>query len=215
MVDAYFPALSDLVLTNDEVDAIEKALQHSQPWDHEHPDLKTISAHLISAKQKLIDHHMQRHNQTCCYCRSPMGGGGRFVRDREHILPKGRYRALSYTPSNLAGSCKRCNMEYKGEKVSFVADPDTILEAHEDSDRYLIIHPNFDRYEQHILRRSKQEGMDYIVAYSVRTGDPKAEFTFNFFGLDKLEKESFDEVQGLRWGNDPEVEREEDFPERI
>lgn len=213
--DAYLPALADLELSDDEVSAIETALQHTDPWAHEDAALSAVRAHLESAKQKLIEHHMARHKETCCYCRTLMGGGGRFVRDREHILPKGRYRTLSYHSSNLSASCKRCNMEYKGEKISFVVDPDTVLDDHENPDRYLIIHPNFDRYESHIRRRSVQDGLSYIVSYALRPDDAKAQYTFEFFGLAKLEKESFDEAQGLFWSSEADDSLEGVFPDRI
>lgn len=215
MPDAYKPKLSEFQLTDDEIAAIRVALQYEDPWDHEDDRLATISPHLVSAKDKLIALHMERHNSTCCYCRSVLHGGGRFVRDREHILPKGRYRPLSYEATNLAASCKRCNMEYKGEKVSFVVDPDTIESDHTNSDRYLFIHPNFDNYEDHIMRTSRQFGNKFAVAYSLDPNDPKATFTFDFFGLAKLEKDSFDEVQGLIKAASSEVEKKEDIPERI
>jgi hypothetical protein len=213
--DAYQPALDELQLTDDELSAIQIALQHGDPWAHDDVELNAIRDHLVSAKDKLIAHHMQRHNQTCCYCRTILAGGGRFVRDREHILPKGKYGALTYSPSNLSASCKRCNMEYKGEKVSFVVAPDTIGDDHTNPDRYLIIHPNFDRYEDHIVRTALQLGMKYAVGYSLRPGDAKADFTFQFFGLAKLEKESFDELQGLLWPSDPENQPSDELPERI
>lgn len=106
-------------------------------------------------------------------------------------------------------------MEYKGEKVSFVIDPDTIEADHTNTDRYRIIHPNFDKYEDHILKTSRQVGMKFAVGYTVRPNDPKAAFTFSFFGLEKLEKESFDEAQGLLWASDPDSQPAEDIPERV
>lgn len=215
MPDAYQPALDQLQLSDEEIAAIEIALQHDDPWDHEDDVLADIRLHLVSAKDKLIAHHMERHNSTCCYCRSILHGGGRFVRDREHILPKGKYGALSYDKTNLAASCKRCNMEYKGEKVTFVVNPDTIEADHTNPDRYLLIHPNFDRYENHILKTSRQVGMKFAVAYSIRPNDPKAKFTFDFFGLATLEKESFDEAQGLLWPSDPEGQPSGEIPDRV
>ena len=119
MVDAYLPALSDFKFSADEEAAIAAAMLEESPWD------KVPAAHkdaMKGAKQRILSYHMARHKQQCCYCRAILQGGGYFMIDREHILPKSLYKPFTFAPWNLSVSCKRCNMQFKKDCVAFVID---------------------------------------------------------------------------------------------
>lgn len=189
MPDAYHPRLTEIKLTEDEVAAINAALASPNPW-------KVESEYIQSAKNKIRDFHLLRHEENCCYCRMNLHGLGRFTIDREHILPKGkpRYRLLSYTVWNLSASCKRCNMEYKGEDDGFVVNTYKAAE-YEKSENYLIVHPSFDEWEQHLSRESKQVNKKNMVKFTIVDGSTKGQYTYDYFNLMGLEIDTFTSAQ--------------------
>lgn len=196
MPDPYEPALDDFAFTTEESDAIAAALQTANPWAWNSTDEATSQA-LASAKSKILQVHLDRHGGTCCYCRTNLHGAGPFMTDREHILPKGMaaYKPYSFTLWNLAASCKRCNLQFKRSGDGFVVDSDTaVLQA---SGNYLFIHPNFDRYEDHLVRLSLQFGTATIVKFLSQGETAKARYTRAFFDLRGLEVDSCDAAQGL------------------
>ena len=182
--------------TAEEVDAVFETLASPDPWADSSPELKHLSPVLRSLKVKLAKLHLTLQTGKCCYCRSLLTGGGPFLIDREHILPKSKYEELSYDPSNLSVSCKRCNLEYKGQSVAFVIDPDTIRDDHQNCLRYHFVHPNFDTWSQHLKRFSVQLDEQDLVAYKVEPGSAKGAYTHKFFNLAGLEVNTFDEAQG-------------------
>ncbi|WP_143749155.1 HNH endonuclease [Mesorhizobium sp. WSM3882] len=194
MADPYLPALDSVVFTNAEKDAIAAALATDKPWDWK-PGGEVEEA-LKSVKKKILDLHMARHGDRCCFCRKNMKGGGPFVIDREHVLPKSLpdYKVLAYEMWNLGISCKRCNMGYKKRKVDFVVDAANPA-ALQSSANYRLIHPNYDLYKDHIRISSTQDDDTTIVKYT-RTGSEKGQYTYDYFNLRELEVGSFDEAQG-------------------
>lgn len=191
MTDAYTPALSTFVFTQEEVDAITAAMATSSPW-------AVDNTHIKSAKDKLRDFHLQRHGSTCCYCRLNLHGGGYFMIDREHVLPKGtpRYKLFCFEAWNLSASCKRCNMQFKGEDDDFFIDDSATADFH-DASNYLIIHPNYDEWEQHLLRELQQVNRQVLVKYTVMNDSAKGRYTYDYFELRALEVNAFDQAQGL------------------
>lgn len=192
MIDAYFPALSELTFTADEADAILAALALPKPWDEKNDLIKNV-------KLKIRTHHLARHGQTCCYCRTILQGGGRFMVDREHILPKGdvKYSSFCFEPWNLSSSCKRCNMEIKGEDDGFVIDKHDVTQLMSGGN-YLLVHPNFDEWEQHLIREAHQINRFLFIRYAVVGGSVKGHYTYDYFRLKDLEVESLDAAQGRR-----------------
>jgi len=192
MVDAYNPLLSALLFTPEEAAAIAAALSVESPWDEE-------NVHIKSVKQKLKDHHLQRHRSTCCYCRTNLAGGGHYTIDREHILPKGNdnFKPLSFEIWNISVACKRCNMEMKRNKIDFLIDPlnQVALQA---GANYRFIHPNFDKWEDYLCRVMVQFNEHVLVSYVV-SDEPgeKGDYTHTYFNLTQLEVQSYDEAQGI------------------
>jgi len=191
ITDAYNPPLDALTFSPEEQGAIAAALRESHPWDVDND-------FIASVKNKIRDHHLARHGNNCCYCRVNLYGGGYFMIDREHILPKSitEYRHLAYSAWNLSISCKRCNMQMKNDDVSFLLDKKNVGRFI-DPENYLFIHPNFENYECFLERIAVQSGTKNIVRYHVVRDCEKARFTRKYFSLDALEVGSFDESQGL------------------
>lgn len=195
MVDPYTPKLEAFTFTEEENDTIQLALATEKPWDWKPSGAS--GDNIKSVKTKIRDFHMMRHNSRCCYCRRDLNGGGHFMIDREHILPKSLepYRLLAFSIWNLSTSCKRCNMEYKRDDDSFVVDKDN-PELLEDSENYLLIHPNFDCYKDHISKSSYEDDDVVVVKFTKREGSAKGAFTYDYFNLSGLERQVADEAQG-------------------
>ncbi len=194
MTDRYQPALTSVAFNEAEQAAIVAALKTAKPWDWNPGGAQ--GAAIASVKTKIRDLHMARHNERCCYCRKNLHGGGHFVIDREHVLPKARaaFKLLAYEMWNLGTACKRCNMQYKKNKVDFVVD-EVNPAALQTSANYRIIHPNFDLYKEHILISVMQNDDVTVVKYT-KQGTPKGDYTFDYFKLEELEVGSFDVSQG-------------------
>jgi hypothetical protein len=115
--------------------------------------------------------------------------------DREHILPKSKYKAYVYSIWNLAASCKRCNMQFKKDCDAFVIDKSDAA-ALQQGENYRLVHPNFDLWDDHLTRLSAQANTKTIVRYVRTEGSAKANYTHSYFGLHELEVDSFDQAQG-------------------
>lgn len=195
MDDAYTPVLGSFAFTADETVVITSAFETEKPWAWKSND--PLYGPIQAIKMRIQNFHLARHKFQCCYCRRNLRGAGPFMIDREHILPKSvpAYRPLTFTIWNLGISCKRCNMEYKKERVDFVVDC-----ADEDarllSANYLLIHPNFDNYEDHISHSLNQANGRVVQKFTKHAGSDKAEYTYTFFNLRGLEVDGFDEAQG-------------------
>lgn len=194
--DPYAPSLETCVFTDEEKAVIAVALTMEKPWDWKPGG--TEEATLVAAKVKIRDLHRARHGDRCCYCRFPLHGGGHFIVDPEHVLPKSldSYRPLAYTVWNLGIACKRCNMQYKRAKIDFVIDAVTAT-AFQDSANYRLIHPNFDLYKEHISINMEMNDDTTLIKYTKRPGSEKGLYTYDYFNLQEREVGTFDAAQGL------------------
>ncbi|PWQ87062.1 hypothetical protein DKY64_04395 [Stenotrophomonas maltophilia] len=194
MTDPYQPVLASIEFTVEEKAAIAAALATAKPWSWEPGGAQEVA--IKSVKTKLRNIHMERHGDRCCYCRNNLHGGGHFVIDREHVLPKSskKFKLLAYELWNLGIACKRCNMQYKKNKVDFVVNQ-MDAEALQTSENYLLIHPNYDLYKDHI-RFVEVRDDDSTVLKFTKQGTPKGEYTFKYFNLAELEVGKADAYQG-------------------
>lgn len=194
--DPYVPSLDTCVFTDDEKEVIAAALATEKPWDWKPGGAE--QAILVAAKVKIRDLHLARHGDRCCYCRFPLHGGGHFIVDPEHVLPKSldAYRPLAYTVWNLGIACKRCNMQYKRAKVDFLINTGTGADF-QDSENYRLIHPNFDLYKEHISIRMEINDDTTLIKYTKRPGSVKGPYTYDYFNLQEREVGTFDTAQGI------------------
>lgn len=195
--DPLEPKLSTFVYSAEELQAIKLALTLKNPWDETQEELKTVERVLTELKKRIRDFHLLRQKEQCCYCRLNLAGGGSFQVDREHIIPKSKFPALTYEISNLSVACKRCNMEYKKNGVTFLLSPTDIEGRHVDKTQYRFIHPNFEVYSTFIRRRQEQDGDHVFVMFSFDQSCKKSKFTYDYFNLKGLELNSFDSAQGI------------------
>lgn len=152
---------------------------------------------LVELKKRIKEHLKMRQRHVCCYCLRSLHGEFNFVIDIEHILPKHKYHHFMFTLDNLAASCKRCNMKMKGRRIDFIGNQFKNNPNPFASDNYLFIHPNSDRFEDHISYTHTQIGREITVFYNVIDDSAKGVFSFNFFKLDALAINSFNRAQGI------------------
>lgn len=143
-----------------------------------------------------IKSHLLTQGDLCCYCLRSMHGWHRMTIDVEHVLPKSPYPLFTFEPKNLNLSCKRCNMRIKGERVSFFLGT-TSTAAQFISGEYSFIHPNLDDFDKHIGIIIIQFNKKLLVKYKVADGSTKGAETYSFFRLNELERDSYDDAQGV------------------
>jgi hypothetical protein len=151
-----------------------------------------------SLKTKLKTHFLTKTCHCCCYCLRSMYQWHSITIDVEHVLPKGsgKFPQFTFEVRNLSVACKRCNMGIKGSDTSFYLgatnDPNPFR-----SELYEFIHPNLDTASQHLEFWSAQHNAKFMVKYQVLNDSTKGKATYEYFKLQRLEVNSFDEAQGL------------------
>lgn len=197
MTDPYTPKLSSFKFSSLERRAVKWALTKPNPWGVDELSKKTLSSKekafvqaIAKLKDRIKEFHLKRQNGCCCYCAQNLENRP-IEQDREHIVPKGKEKALSFSIFNLAVACKTCNMSVKNTKTSHLRgyrhgglrDAKVILNPK----NYNIPHPNIHDWEEHIEFTLKQTGRGGKVShYRARTG--RGRFAYYFFKLDELEQ---------------------------
>ncbi|MFA6328485.1 MAG: HNH endonuclease [Candidatus Micrarchaeia archaeon] len=97
-------------------------------------------------KEKIKNHLMTEQNGTCPYCRLRISQATSYL-PIEHIVPKTKHPVFMFEPKNLAVACEVCNTE-KGDAEVLVDPLVTIYPT--SGQHFLIIHPHFDNYDEHI-----------------------------------------------------------------
>ncbi|WP_341900048.1 hypothetical protein [Fluviicola taffensis] len=149
-------------------------------------------------KTKVKTYYRHYENEQCCYCRRDLEDEFNMVIDIEHILPKGEFKDYMFQLFNLNISCKRCNMLYKREKTDFVIDLNEVLKTPEDTTHYKMIHPNLDKYFNHIKLNKIVDDKYKLIKYQVLNGSPKGQFTYDYFNLKKIEIDTLNGAQGVK-----------------
>lgn len=133
--------MSDVILvpynyTVLEKEKIKNNFKNHSDWS------KVIFANI---KENIINHLRIEQENTCCYCKFPLGFDIKQV-DIEHIVPKSEYEQFTFEPKNLALSCPACNTKKSIKPVlkkSIVKYPTNGL-------NFIIVHAHFDNYSDHI-----------------------------------------------------------------
>ena len=109
-------------------------------WGHKDvtPVRREIKAHYIREQQHL-----------CCYCGIPDPSTHGLDWDVEHVVAQKPRPEFMFTPENLGVACKECNTS-KSAKETLVDPSATPYPS--TSDAFLVVHPHFDEWSDHILR---------------------------------------------------------------
>jgi hypothetical protein len=131
-----------------------------------------------SIKKTIKDHYIKEQNYTCCFCKQRIVVSHNRAWDAEHILSRFLHPAFMFEPKNLCITCIDCNIEKSSKPV--LARSITGVRYPVSSSTYIIVHPHFDQYEDHL---------EVIVAGQLyRWKTPKGRKTINTYGLDRFLK---------------------------
>lgn len=75
-------------------------------------------------RQRVQNHLFDKCSGSCAYCRRPVGHYG-WAWHIEHVLPKSKHPALTFTLDNLTVGCVHCN-QWKGSRVDRYLMGDTL-----------------------------------------------------------------------------------------
>lgn len=118
-----------------------------QNWGDE--DLKDL--------RKVIRDYYRDEQKSCTYCRKDISIQSASNSHVEHLIPKSKALNFIFEPKNLCVVCSDCN-DIKKEKEVLSAVDNTIKRKKEykryptSTNAYLIYHPHFDKYEDHIFK---------------------------------------------------------------
>jgi hypothetical protein len=121
-------------------EALPKASKKGTYWDSDNPAV-------IAIRSEIKNFYLAQQNYECVYCKQRIVVTHNGAWDAEHIVPKSSHPQFMFIPENLCISCKDCNTE-KGDKN--VLDRFSRVRFTSDPEHYLIFHPHFDTYSQHI-----------------------------------------------------------------
>jgi uncharacterized protein (TIGR02646 family) len=110
-------------------------------WDNENDPL------LVEVKREIKKHYLKAQNYTCAYCQQKIVVEHNGAWDTEHIAPKDTYPGFMFIPENLCLSCKDCNGAKSNKPVLVKKGRKTFPKKSSD---YIICHPHFDAYSDHI-----------------------------------------------------------------
>ncbi|RWS51272.1 HNH endonuclease, partial [Enterobacter cloacae] len=96
------------------------------------------------------NHYINEQDFTCCYCKQKIVVTHNGAWDAEHIIPKSEHPAFMFEPENIAICCKDCNGEKLAQEVLTNSGIKSRKKFLTDKKHYLIVHPHFDEYDQHI-----------------------------------------------------------------
>jgi hypothetical protein len=98
-------------------------------------------------KSRAKKHYVSEQGNRCCYCTQQWLTEHGRVWDLEHVVPKVLRPEFMFEPRNLAIACPDCN-QAKWHKETLTGQP--VTEYPSSTDSFLVVHPHFDRWEDHI-----------------------------------------------------------------
>lgn len=113
-------------------------LQHQDFW---------MKDSVSPIKTEIKNHYKEMQKSKCVYCSKIIPVKHSAVWDAEHIVARENAPHFMFTPKNLCVTCKDCNGA-KSNKNVLVNKSRKIYPT--SSDDFLIVHPHFDDYQDHI-----------------------------------------------------------------
>jgi len=106
------------------------------------------AADTVAPVRKAVkDHYIAEQQQLCCYCHQHIATNNNAVWDGEHVISRETKPVFMFEPCNLAVSCKDCNI---AKAVTNVLKNKNRVTFPLKSTDYIIVHPHFDDYDDHI-----------------------------------------------------------------
>lgn len=104
---------------------------------------------LKSLRTRAKKHYVAEQQNRCCYCAQQWLTEHGRVWDLEHVVPRKTRPDFMFEPRNLAAACPDCNNAKSSDET--LIDPRITLYP-TSSGAFAVIHPHFDRWEDHINR---------------------------------------------------------------
>lgn len=113
------------------------------------------SNELEALRKEIRDYYRQEQDGICSYCRQSISIIYPTNSHIEHIAPKSLHPEYTFEEKNLCVVCSDCN-QIKSNQESLREVPETIKNKYktkypDKSEDFLIVHPHFDDYDEHIL----------------------------------------------------------------
>lgn len=111
---------------------------------------------LLDFRSFVRRHYRTEQRARCAYCREKLSLQSAANCHVEHIAPKSKYQGFMFEPRNLCVVCADCN-SIKREQEVCNDEPDTVTRGARrktyprSSNAFLIVHPHYDVYSEHIL----------------------------------------------------------------
>ncbi|PTP81976.1 HNH endonuclease [Vibrio splendidus] len=102
---------------------------------------------VTDVKLRMKKHYISEQGEKCAYCKVDLHTSHGGVWDTEHIIDKDSSPQWTFEPLNLCVSCKDCN-QAKGTRS--VTKNTAYKFFPKNKSNYRIVHPHFDKYEDHI-----------------------------------------------------------------
>lgn len=102
-----------------------------------------------SIRRSAKAHGIKSQLRRCCYCKEQVNSTNFKMWEVEHVLPQSDFHNFTFEPENLAVACPDCNTIKLNKPVS---KRKTYKRFPKSSASYLIVHPHFDVYNDHIWK---------------------------------------------------------------
>ncbi|MBW5891960.1 HNH endonuclease [Pectobacterium polaris] len=102
---------------------------------------------LEEVKAAIKNFYIREQNNTCVYCKQLIRSNNGRLWDIEHIIPRDSSIYFMFEPLNLCVTCPDCNVRKGASKVTGSKAKKKLPKK---SINYMIIHPHFDTYDEHI-----------------------------------------------------------------
>jgi 5-methylcytosine-specific restriction endonuclease McrA len=101
---------------------------------------------VVPVRAEIKNHYIATQEYVCVYCMRQIVTANNALWDAEHVISRENAPRFMFTPQNLAVSCRDCNIA-KGRKEVRKTKKKGFPNK---SKHYLIVHPHFDNYGDHI-----------------------------------------------------------------
>jgi uncharacterized protein (TIGR02646 family) len=159
--------LNSIVYSSNQSKLIKTILKNNKSTD---PiwELKEIE----KLKKEIRGYYRKEQKILCAYCKYPVSVIYPTNCHIEHIAPKSIHPEYIFEPKNLCVICADCN-QIKRDQETTHQIPDTLKKKYkrkypDKSEDFYIVHPHFDKYDDHIL---------IINGYYIDKGSKKGSFT--------------------------------------
>ena len=102
-------------------------------------------------RRRLKKARVAEQNRHCCFCRQTIPTDHGLSWTLDHVLPRSLYPQFCYELENLAACCHDCNGRKGSHDTLARGERRPPVRLPKRSRAYTIVHPRFDRWEDHIM----------------------------------------------------------------